>query len=99
MFAIGIKVMDLDKNGQNDLLVSAYNGLYGTRDYVYDAYTIKEGKLVHLLSGGERSRYYLHEDGYIEHQWAGGAALSGTDFYRLVDGSSSPYSAAQDIMP
>jgi beta-lactamase regulating signal transducer with metallopeptidase domain len=87
MFAIGIKVMDLDKNGQNDLLVSAYNGLYGTRDYVYDAYTIKEGKLVHLLSGGERSRYYLHEDGYIEHQWAGGAALSGTDFYRLVDGS------------
>ncbi len=87
MFAIGIKVVDLDKNGQNDLLISAYNGFYGTRNYVYDAYTIKAGKLVHLLSSGERSQYYLHQDGYIEHQWSGGAALSGTDFYRLVDGT------------
>ena len=87
MFAIGIKVMDLDKNGQNDLLISAYNGFYGTRNYVYDAYTIQNGKLVHLLSSGERSQYYLHQDGYIEHQWSGGAALSGTDFYRLTDGA------------
>lgn len=87
MFDIGIKVVDLDKNGQNDLLISAYNGFYGTRNYVYDAYTIQNGKLVHLLSSGERSQYYLHQDGYIEHQWSGGAALSGTDFYRLTDGA------------
>lgn len=87
MFAIGIKVMDLDKNGHKELLISAMDWPDGVTPFVYDAYTIKDGKLVHLLSSGERSRYYLRKDGYIEHQWAGGAAHSGTDFYRLVDGS------------
>lgn len=86
MFQIGVKLMDLDKNGQNDLLISEYNGLYGTCNEVYDAYTIKNGKLVHLLSTGERNRYYLHEGGYVSREWAESAAISGTDFYRLTDG-------------
>ncbi len=86
MFGLGVKVMDLDKNGQNDLLISEYNGLYGTRNYVYDIYTIKDGKLVHLLSSHERNRYYLHEGGYISQEWAESARMTGTDFYRLEDG-------------
>lgn len=83
---LGIQLMDLDKNGPKELLISAMDWPDGVTPFVYDVYTIKDGKLVHLLSSGERSRYYLRKDGYIEHQWAGGAAHSGTDFYRLVDG-------------
>ncbi len=84
---LGIQLTDLDNNGQNELLISAMDWPDGVTPFVYDVYTIKDGKLAHLLSSGERSRYYLREDGYVEHQWSGGAAVSGTDFYRLADGA------------
>lgn len=84
---LGIRLLDVDQNGQKELLLSAVQWGEGVTPFVYDVYTIKDDKLVHLLSSVERGRYYLREDGYVEYQWAGGASVSGTDFYRLVNGS------------
>lgn len=84
---LGVRLLDVDQNGQKELLLSAVQWVEGVTPFAYDVYTIKDDKLVHLLSSVERGRYYLREDGYVEYQWAGGASVSGTDFYRLVDGS------------
>jgi len=77
---IGFSLMDLDGNGQEELIISAPNS------FVYDLYTISDGKAVHLFDSGERYAYTLRENGWIENTWSGSAATSGHDFYKLNDG-------------
>lgn len=79
---IGFALLDLDKNGREELIISD-----PSKPFVYDLYTISDGKAVHLFSGGEKYSFYLYENGYIENQWSDSAASSGHDFYRLTDGT------------
>lgn len=81
LFEVGFALIDLDSNGQEELIISGVDS-----PFVYDLYTISEGQIVHLFDSGERYSYYLKENGYIENQWSGSAALSGHDFYKLNDG-------------
>lgn len=78
---IGFALIDLDNNGQQELLISDPK-----QDYVYDLFTLSNGQAVHLFASGERSRYYVRENGFVEHQWSGGAGLTGHDFYKLENG-------------
>lgn len=78
---VGWFQVDLDNNGQKELIIGGEDRLFP-----YDVFTIKDDQLTHLFSGHDRNSYYLLEDGYIKHQWSGGAMLSGSDFYRLVNG-------------
>lgn len=78
---IGYALIDLDNNGQKELIIGGEDRLFP-----YDVFTIKDDQLTHLFSGHDRNSYYLLDDGYIQHQWSGGAVLSGSDFYRLADG-------------
>lgn len=78
---IGFALIDLDNNGQKELVISDIS-----KPFIYDLYTISEGKAIHLVDSGERYCYYLYENGYLENQWSGGVA-AGYDFYRL-DGST-----------
>ena len=78
---IGYALIDLDDDGQRELIIGGENRLFP-----YDVFTIKDEQLTHLFSGHDRNSYYLLEDGYIKHQWSGGAMVNGSDFYRLVDG-------------
>jgi len=75
---IGFALIDLDNNGQKELIISDVN-----RPFIYDLYTTSGGKAIHLFDGGERYSYYLYENGYIENQLSGSAVTSGHDFYRL----------------
>lgn len=77
---IGYALIDLDNNGQQELVIAPVDGTY-----VYDLYTIKKGKTVQLFSSGERYTHSLYENGYISLSWSGGAALSGHDFFKLTD--------------
>ena len=77
---IGFALFDLDRNGQEELIIS------DPSKFVYDVYTISNNKAVHLFASGERNYYILYENGYIENQWSGSAATSGHDFYKLNDG-------------
>ncbi len=78
---IGFTLIDLDSNGQEELIISDAN-----RPFVYDIYTISSGKAVHLLASGERFGFYIYEYGYIENWWSDSAATNGNDFYKLNDG-------------
>lgn len=79
---IGFSLMDLDNNGQEELIISDIH-----KSFIYDVYTISNGNATHLFDSGERYRYYLFENGYLEYQWSGGAAVSGQDFYKLDNGA------------
>ena len=74
---IGFALIDLDNNGQKELVISDIN-----KPFIYDLYTISEGEAIHLVDSGERYCYYLYENGYLENQWSGGVS-TGYDFYRL----------------
>ncbi len=78
---IGYALIDLDNNGQQELIISSIDSTF-----VYDLYTISDGNTVHLFSSGERYAHTLYNNGYIELGWSSGAACSGHDFYRLTNG-------------
>ncbi len=78
---IGFALIDLDNNGQKELVISDIS-----KPFIYDLYTISEGEVIHLVDSGERYRYYLYENGYLENQWSGGVS-TGYDFYRLDGGT------------
>ena len=48
---IGFALIDLDVNGQEELIISDPN------KFVYDVYTISNDKIVHLFASGERYYY------------------------------------------
>jgi hypothetical protein len=77
---IGFALIDLDVNGQEELIISDPN------KFVYDVYTISNDKIVHLFASGERYYYILRENRWIENVWSDSAATSGHDFYQINDG-------------
>lgn len=77
---IGFALIDLDGNGQEELIIS------DPSKFVYDLYTISNGKAIHLFDSGERYCYILRENGIVENSWSASAATSGHDFYKLNDG-------------
>lgn len=92
---IGIKVMDLDKNGQNELFITRLDTNNSSFSFVYDMYTIESGKLVHVFSSteninsNEHSCYYIEKGGYFYndwHTWTGTAFASGKDYYQYKNG-------------
>lgn len=78
---IGFALVDLDNNGQEELIITDINC-----PYIYDLYTISDGKATHLFDSGERYCYYIYENGYIKNQWSSSAVTNGNDFYKLEDG-------------
>ena len=77
---IGFALIDLDGNGQEELIIA------DPSKFVYDLYTISNGKAVHLFDSGERYCYVLRENGLVENSWSSSAVTSGHDFYKLNDG-------------
>lgn len=70
----GYRIADLDGDGTDELLL-------GEGNVVYDLYTVSDGSLLHVLSGWERNRYYLCENGEIANESSSGAADSAWEYY------------------
>lgn len=81
---IGFALIDLDNNGQKELIISD-----ATRPFIYDVYTMVNGEVTHLFDSGDRYYYVLYEGGYIESGWSGSAVTTGHDFYELRNGKLS----------
>lgn len=81
---IGFALVDLDHNGQKELIIADVNN-----SFIYDLYTISDGKAVHLAASGERFLSFLRENGLVENQWSGSAASGGHDYFKLKDGKLS----------
>lgn len=79
---LGYLIEDIDGNG-SDELIFGQNSTPGTAadGIIYDLYTISDGELVHVFDGGERSTYYLCENGMIANEGADGAAMSVYAYY------------------
>lgn len=78
---VGYALVDLDRDGQAELLLGDT-----TYSQLFDAYTLKDGQLVHLLDSGERYSYLPLENGYFEVSWSSSAATSGHDYFQLQGG-------------
>lgn len=73
---LGYYLCDLDENGTAELIVSDGN-------VIYDLYTMVDGKVIWVVTGGERNSYNLCEDGLISNYAASSAASHAINFFRL----------------
>lgn len=80
----GFYLVDLDGDGIEELLLGD-NGDGTWRGTVYMIYTIKDGLLQKVCSGGERDTYTLCEGNYIMEELTGGAANGVTAYYTFED--------------
>lgn len=73
----GYTVQDLNADDIPELIM----GTAGEYGMIYDLFSMEDGELLHVLSSGERDRYYLCEGGYLYNEGSGGAALSQETVY------------------
>lgn len=86
---------DIDGDGVDELILGTTsqdtreNGepwSYNNDDQIYDLFTIRDGKLLHVIEGWCRNRYYICGDGVIANEGSGGAATGDLMFYRYNKG-------------
>ena len=78
---VGYAFIDLDENGVSELIVTSTEA--AQEGMIYDMYTYKDEKIIHLVTSGERFRYYLCDDNTIYFEGSGGALLSSWEKYRV----------------
>ena len=82
---LGYAYFDINGDGIDELLIGeVING----ENVIYDVYTMKDRKPVHVVSGGERSRWYTFEHGMLCNEYSNSAFESGSIIYDLEHNSS-----------
>ena len=84
---IGYTYYDVNADGIEELLI----GEIADGDWkgvIYDIYTMVNRKPKHVISGGERDRYYVCDDSFICNEYSSGANESGLRVYNLVENST-----------
>ena len=80
----GYALIDLDGDGVSELLVSKDSESWGAGDgMIYDLYTLRDGKVIHLASSSERDRYYLCNDNMIANEASDSAWDTRYSFYTV----------------
>lgn len=85
--SVGYFYKDINVDGIDELLIGeisddAHDGL------VYDIYTMVDRKPTHVVSGGERDRYYILQNGFVLNEYSNSATNSGSDVYNLQTNST-----------
>lgn len=81
---VGYTLIDLDKDGVQELIMGTFNNDY--KDEIMDLFTIVNGKVKHVFSGGERDGFYLLSDCTLVNQGSSGAADSVVAHFSLKNG-------------
>lgn len=87
---VGFAFLDLNGDGQWELLIGAAEGEDTLQNAVFDAYTLVGETPVQLFCGQERERYYLYEEeagGYEIADVASSGARQSAWHYYMVDGA------------
>ncbi len=81
---VGYALLDIEGDGSDELIIGG-----GSEDDfdIFDIYTLKDNKAVHLVDSSERNMYYVVNDGSIYNTWSGGAANSGESWYKINGGT------------
>lgn len=78
---VGYALLDINNDAQPELFISLMDSAEsGT---FYDMYTISGGKILHVITAGERDGYSLAEGYSINNSGSSGAAASSDNNYRL----------------
>ena len=83
---LGYALKDVDGNGVKELLVGENYGESGNGTVLYDMYTIRSGKLLHVFDGWDRNRYYLCSNGNFMNEASSGAMQSHSAYYIYAKG-------------
>ena len=82
---VGYAFSDIDSNGVPELIITSDDTSRGKGDgLIYDLYTYKNRKIIHLASSAERFRFYLM-DGKILGEGSSSADESYYDVYNISD--------------
>ena len=84
---IGYTYYDVNADGIDELLI----GEIAEGDWkgvIYDIYTMVDRKPKHVISGGERDRYYVCDGTFVCNEYSSGALESGIRVYDLVENST-----------
>lgn len=86
---------DIDGDGVDELILGGVNSTTSERnqdawsnygDYIYDLFTIRNGKVLHVLSGEYRNNYYLFWGGIIVKEGSGSCMDGHNMVYRYSKG-------------
>ena len=83
---LGYTLVDVDGNGVQELLVGENYGDGEAGTVLYDMYTIRDGKILHVFDGWDRNRYYLLTNGNFINQGSSGAMQSNEAYYIYAKG-------------
>lgn len=83
---LGYTLLDVDGNGIQELLVGEIYGEPEQGTVLYDMYTIRDGKILHVFDGWDRNRYYLLTNGNFINQGSSGAMQSSSAYYIYAKG-------------
>ena len=83
---LGYLIADVDGDGTDELLIGFDNDYTDGGTVFYDMYTIRDGQMVHIFTGWDRSRYYLGSNGAILYQGSSSAFESYNGYYAYSEG-------------
>ena len=87
---IGYAYYDINADGIEELLIGEIaDGAW--KGVIYDIYTMVNRKPKHVVSGGERNRYFVCDDSFVCNEYSSGAMESGVRVYNLVENSTELY--------
>ncbi len=84
---IGYAYYDINADGIDELLIGEIaEGNW--KGVIYDIYTMVDREPQHVISGGQRNRYYICDNSFVCREYSSGALESGVDVYNLVENST-----------
>jgi hypothetical protein len=85
-YRIGYAYYDVNADGIEELLIGEI-AKDNWKGVIYDIYTMVDRKPQHVISGGNRNRYYVCDGSFICNEYSSGANESGVRVYNLVENS------------
>ena len=84
---IGYSYYDINADGIEELVIGEI-AQGNWKGVIYDLYTMVDRKPAHVISGGQRNRYYVCDNSFVCREYSIGALESGVDVYNLVENST-----------